>query len=30
MPTEQDILRCRILTLGIFETTFQVDKVNFQ
>ncbi|XP_042873729.1 guanine nucleotide-binding protein G(s) subunit alpha [Penaeus japonicus] len=28
-PTEQDILRCRVLTLGIFETRFQVDKVNF-
>ena len=29
-PTEQDILRCRVLTSGIFETRFQVDKVNFQ
>lgn len=29
MPTEQDILRCRVLTSGIFETKFQVDKVNF-
>ncbi|KAJ8932684.1 hypothetical protein NQ318_020333 [Aromia moschata] len=28
-PTEQDILRCRVLTSGIFETLFQVDKVNF-
>jgi len=28
-PTEQDVLRCRVLTLGIFETRFQVDKVNF-
>ncbi|KAH1006874.1 hypothetical protein HUJ05_007565 [Dendroctonus ponderosae] len=28
-PTEQDILRCRVLTSGIFETQFQVDKVNF-
>ncbi|XP_076043285.1 G protein alpha s subunit [Oratosquilla oratoria] len=28
-PTEQDILRCRVLTLGIYETRFQVDKVNF-
>lgn len=28
-PTEQDILRCRILTFGIYETRFQVDKVNF-
>ncbi|ODN05226.1 Guanine nucleotide-binding protein G(s) subunit alpha, partial [Orchesella cincta] len=24
-----DILRCRVLTSGIFETRFQVDKVNF-
>jgi len=29
MPTEQDILRCRVLTSGIFETKFQVDRVNF-
>jgi hypothetical protein len=29
-PTEQDILRCRVLTSGIFETKFSVDKVNFQ
>ncbi|GBP62058.1 Guanine nucleotide-binding protein G(s) subunit alpha [Eumeta japonica] len=28
-PTEQDILRCRVLTSGIFETHFVVDKVNF-
>ncbi|BFZ19259.1 hypothetical protein BsWGS_22298 [Bradybaena similaris] len=28
-PTEQDILRCRVLTSGIFETRFSVDKVNF-
>ncbi|KAG0428246.1 hypothetical protein HPB47_024766 [Ixodes persulcatus] len=28
-PNEQDILRCRVLTSGIFETKFQVDKVNF-
>ena len=26
----QDILRCRVLTSGIFETKFVVDKVNFQ
>lgn len=26
----QDLLRCRVLTSGIFETRFQVDKVNFQ
>ncbi|CAD1470953.1 unnamed protein product, partial [Heterotrigona itama] len=25
----QDILRCRVLTSGIFEMWFQVDKVNF-
>uniref|UniRef100_A0AAZ3SFJ9 Guanine nucleotide-binding protein G(s) subunit alpha n=1 Tax=Oncorhynchus tshawytscha TaxID=74940 RepID=A0AAZ3SFJ9_ONCTS len=25
----QDLLRCRVLTSGIFETRFQVDKVNF-
>ncbi|XP_024895636.1 guanine nucleotide-binding protein G(s) subunit alpha isoforms XLas [Pteropus alecto] len=24
-----DLLRCRVLTSGIFETKFQVDKVNF-
>lgn len=30
MPSEQDILRCRVLTSGIFETQFIVDKVNFQ
>jgi len=29
IPDEQDILRCRVLTSGIFETTFTVDKVNF-
>jgi len=28
-PSEQDILRCRVLTSGIFETKFTVDKVNF-
>ncbi|KAF6197603.1 hypothetical protein GE061_008568, partial [Apolygus lucorum] len=28
-PNEQDILRCRVLTSGIFETRFQVEKVNF-
>lgn len=28
-PTEQDILRCRVLTSGIFETRFTVDRVNF-
>ena len=25
-PTEQDILRCRVLTSGIFETKFQVEN----
>ncbi|XP_013388067.1 guanine nucleotide-binding protein G(s) subunit alpha isoform X2 [Lingula anatina] len=29
IPNEQDILRCRVLTSGIFETKFSVDKVNF-
>uniref|UniRef100_A0A4W3H004 Uncharacterized protein n=1 Tax=Callorhinchus milii TaxID=7868 RepID=A0A4W3H004_CALMI len=29
-PSDQDLLRCRVLTSGIFETRFQVDKVNFQ
>ncbi|CAL8280008.1 unnamed protein product, partial [Boreogadus saida] len=28
-PTDQDLLRCRVLTSGIFETRFQVEKVNF-
>ena len=26
----QDILRCRVLTSGIFETKFVVEKVHFQ
>ncbi|RNA12527.1 guanine nucleotide-binding G(s) subunit alpha [Brachionus plicatilis] len=26
IPNNQDILRCRVLTSGIFETTFTVDK----
>jgi len=29
IPNEQDILRCRVLTSGIFETKFTVDRVNF-
>ncbi|KAL3311251.1 hypothetical protein Ciccas_010172 [Cichlidogyrus casuarinus] len=29
LPTDQDILRCRVLTSGIFETKFTVDKVQF-
>lgn len=29
IPDEQDILRCRVLTSGIFETTFTVERVNF-
>ena len=28
-PTEQDILRARVLTSGIFETKFRVEKVKF-
>ena len=28
-PSEQDILRTRVLTSGIFETRFRVDKVKF-
>jgi len=28
-PSEQDILRCRVLTSGIFETRFRVDRVKF-
>ncbi|CAK9297554.1 unnamed protein product [Gordionus sp. m RMFG-2023] len=28
-PSEQDILRCRVITSGIYETKFQVDRVNF-
>uniref|UniRef100_A0A1I7XRD9 Guanine nucleotide-binding protein G(s) subunit alpha n=1 Tax=Heterorhabditis bacteriophora TaxID=37862 RepID=A0A1I7XRD9_HETBA len=28
-PSEQDILRCRVMTTGIFETKFEVDKVRF-
>ncbi|XP_078493753.1 guanine nucleotide-binding protein G(s) subunit alpha-like [Ciona intestinalis] len=28
-PTDQDLLRCRVLTRGIFETKFAVEKVNF-
>lgn len=29
LPDNQDILRCRVLTSGIFETKFVVEKVNF-
>lgn len=29
LPNEQDILRCRVLTSGIFETRFSIEKVNF-
>ncbi|PAA47199.1 hypothetical protein BOX15_Mlig030909g2 [Macrostomum lignano] len=29
LPDEQDILRCRVLTSGIFETKFTVEKVMF-
>lgn len=28
-PKNQDLLRCRVLTRGIIETRFQVDRVNF-
>ena len=30
LPDDQDLLRCRVLTTGIFETKFVVDKVHFQ
>lgn len=29
LPNDQDILRCRVLTSGILETTFEHKKVNF-
>ncbi|CAF0764408.1 unnamed protein product [Rotaria sordida] len=29
MPNDQDILRCRVLTSGIYETIFTVDRVRF-
>ena len=29
LPDDQDILRCRVLTSGIFETRFTVNKVHF-
>lgn len=29
LPSEQDIVRCRVLTSGIFETRFSIDRVNF-
>jgi GTPase SAR1 family protein len=29
LPDDQDILRCRVLTTGITETSFFVKKVNF-
>ena len=29
VPTEQDILRARVVTSGISETKFVVDKVKF-
>ncbi|KAJ8332695.1 hypothetical protein SKAU_G00424840 [Synaphobranchus kaupii] len=28
-PSDQDLLRCRVLTSGIFVTEFQIDKVYF-
>ncbi|RZC37743.1 guanine nucleotide-binding protein G(s) subunit alpha-like [Asbolus verrucosus] len=30
IPTDQDILRCRVLTTGIYELNFQVNSVKFQ
>ncbi|EFA06419.2 G protein alpha s subunit-like Protein [Tribolium castaneum] len=30
MPTDQDIIRCRVLTTGIYELSFQVKEINFQ
>ncbi|CAF1286368.1 unnamed protein product [Rotaria magnacalcarata] len=29
MPNDQDILRCRVLTSGIYETIFSVERVRF-
>lgn len=29
MPSDQDILRCRVLTSGIYETIFTVERVRF-
>jgi guanine nucleotide-binding protein G(s) subunit alpha len=29
LPDDQDILRCRVLTTGIFETSFSMNKVFF-
>ncbi|XP_070561379.1 guanine nucleotide-binding protein G(s) subunit alpha-like [Ptychodera flava] len=29
LPTDQDVLRCRTMTTGIFETKFEVKGVNF-
>jgi hypothetical protein len=29
LPTDQDILRCRVLTRGILETEFKVKHVHF-
>jgi guanine nucleotide-binding protein G(s) subunit alpha len=29
MPSDQDILRCRVLTSGIYETIFTVEHVRF-
>lgn len=30
LPTEQDILRCRVLTKGIHTIKFQIKDVTFQ
>lgn len=29
-PTDDDILRCRVQTRGVFETKFVVNRVRFQ
>ncbi|VEL30229.1 unnamed protein product [Protopolystoma xenopodis] len=29
IPSDQDILRCRVLTSGIFETSFIMNKIRF-
>jgi hypothetical protein len=29
-PTDEDILRCRVQTRGVFETKFIVNNVRFQ
>ena len=29
LPTNEDLLRCRIITQGIYETKFEVNRVTF-